>query len=1362
MNKVQLSVIFLPLRSIGLWLLLYCPAAAQIREENIGVREGLSQGFVTDLLQDSKGFLWIATYDGLNRYDGYEIKRYTAQPFAPWALNSAEINSIYEDQRQLLWIGTQEGVYIFDPLKERFFYLKAETYHLPSTAALNIIGNSKGEIYINFQSDKLEARLFKMQVPDDLVGQLRRQASPIERLYATRIPVQLPISTDALTVKGFFGDTLMLLCKTGGPAFRYHEKNGQFQQLSSASLPPYSDIDQGILLPPGGDQGFLFRQMTDNGHDSILHPCNRWPQVLRLENGTILLCLGELGKLYLKNDRKPLRSNPTEYKKIFESDSPFQQEFTLIHKSERPWYFPIFLDKTGVIWAGTGGYGVKKINLKHLLFKGLLAGKSISSLRPMHQGRVWVRMFNAQSAILNTQTLKEETAPWAAYRWVVSDLLADRKGNYWISIAGTHQNKTCRVAHWETATQKVTMLPGTLPYQQDVPERFLEDRDGNVWIAGCRGQLWRIRPGSFSVDTFSPSLFSTEAIAYQRATALVQSAAGDLWIGTNLGLIQVRGPHLPQPVFSVFHREENPTEGLNNTWVTCIYPDASNPARLWIGTRGGGINVLDTKTMRFNYITASSYGIPDNVVYSIVPDQYGYQWCSTNRGLCRFHPEKQTFVTFQESDGLLNTEFNTHSYLKNTDGTLWFGGVNGLNIIQPDQVHINTHPPIVAISGIKVRGQESTLDSDSLLVLPYDNNHLTIDFSALDFTNSGTNRYRYRMIGLHNDWIEIGTRHSANFPALQPRKYLFEVQGATAGSDWSRPIRLEIIIRPPWYLSWPTKIFYLLLGAALLYLYIHYRVQHFRLKDQADISRKESDRLKAFDAVKNRFFVNLAHELRTPLTVILGLAERTQRQSEELETRQHSLRIADQGQTLMALSEQILELAKLDSNHLKLHPVCADICAFCRQLTENLAPVATARGIQLQFSAQPSSIRMDFDPVQFPKILNNLLSNAIRHSRKDSLVELKITLDTPETSINIQVIDTGEGISAADLPHIFERYYQSNAESSHTGTSGIGLTLAKELAELMGGSLTVESVHGEGATFTLCLPRTQNAALLAQPEPSTVRSPVPQLLIATTADTELPLVLVAEDNEDLAQFLEICLNGYFRVISVSNGQEAYQKALQIVPDMVLTDVAMPGMDGITLCARLKAHQATSHVPVVMLTAKVEPEDRVAARQRGADAYLTKPFHEQELLWTLNNLMHLRQQWKNYLQTPADTTTTDTNAQTDIPPERLQVEDAFIQSLYGVFEQNYTKEAFNLEKLCQIMNMSSSQLDRKLKALTDQSPMEMLRLYRLEKARQLLRSVPPPSVSEVCFQVGFKNPAHFSRLFNKVYGKPPSEIRPDPE
>lgn len=1323
------------------------------------VADGLSQGFITALYQDRQGFLWIGTLDGLNRYDGYSIRRFNRQPFTPFSLsNSAYITFIIEDREGLFWIGTYESLYVFDPATERFHNISYQTKVNPSQGFASIAMDSKGNIMVHMPGKEDSIGLFRIITPPNFVQQIRYGKEPLAGVRAERLT--LPAAAQApFRLEPCVGDTLFLVRDNTGRGFRLELPD--FHAIPFDLLNIRSS-DPSILW--SNQYGFFFRRRSI-GSEWALMPPFEFRGVIRLKEGTCLSNRGADNVLYRIRSEMPLTS---DMQALMEMNQAFYQDFTPFltfpHKISI-----IFGDRSDMIWVGTGGYGLHKINLNHLSFHHILKDTSLYNLRQLPNGRIWGGKIYSNLQI-NLTTGQLEAAPWASFfkGKTILNLLPDRSGNMWFITSGKPDGSMGGIFLWEKVTGRYRKIAPNPAYKDMIAEQLLEDHNGDIWIAAHDGHLFQYHQDKGHLNHYNFSDALGENNKNLTSNAILEDQDGVIWIGTSRGLLAMHRQQDGSPAsYQIYQHEDENLQTIAWNWVLCIYQDRENPQRLWVGTRGGGINCLDKRSGHFTHFTEAN-GLSDNVVYGIVPDDDGNLWCSTNRGLSRFSPSTGTFINYNESNGLQNNEFNTGAYLRNSDGTMFFGGVNGLTYFNPPMIKMNTQVPPIAFTGIQVQGKtlmpategsplQFAPQFQQTLTLPFSQNNVTFEFAALDFANPATNRYRYKMQGIDHDWIHSGNTHSANYVSLPPGKYTFQVQAATAEGDWNpQSAHFELEILPPWYRSGLAYFFYLILFGGLAFRFISFRETRLREQHTMQLKQQESDRLKELDSFKNRLFANITHEFRTPLTIILGLAERMRRGERKEETKGNAGHIISQGTNLLDLVNQMLDLAKLESHGLTLYPTQGNISAFVRHHAESFLALAQHKDVSLTITTEEPDLVMDFDPQRFRQILGNLLANAIRHTSSGGNVAIHLFSKSEQEAILV-VADTGEGIEPGDLPYVFDRFYQGHSLKHNQGTSGIGLAFTRELIILAGGEIRVDSIPGQGTTFTVNLPITRQAVRFTVDGASALP---PQGLLQQAEkhphSSALPLLLIMEDNLMVADYLRLCLREHYQLAVAADGEQGIQMAFERIPDLIITDVMMPKKNGFEVTEILNQDERTSHIPVVILTAKTQMDDRLEGLRRGANAYLTKPFNDQELLLLLQNQLKLQQKWQQryaILQNGIPV-----SASSGTGNEDFGKEDVFMKKLFDIFGKHYADENCTLDHLCRLMGMSSSQLHRKLTALTDQSAMQMFRAFRLNKAHELLLTRRELNVSEIGLLVGFNNPAHFSRLFSKAYGNSPSALK----
>jgi signal transduction histidine kinase/DNA-binding response OmpR family regulator len=697
---------------------------------------------------------------------------------------------------------------------------------------------------------------------------------------------------------------------------------------------------------------------------------------------------------------------------------------------------------------------------------------------------------------------------------------------------------------------------------------------------------------------------------------------------------------------------------------------------------------------------------------------------------------------------------------------MFFGGVNGLTVFDPKDITVNSQHPKVLFTKLNINGKViSPRDTNSiiktditfleLLDLPYDKNNLMLQFAVMDFASPGRNQFSYYLEGAETPWVHRGFEHSAQYLNLSPGSYTFWVKAANSSGIWTeKPISLKIVVQSPWYLSLAAYIAYTLLFILVGYLFNQYQLQQ-RLKSA------ETKRLKNLDEFKSRFFTNITHEFRTPLTVILGMTDRLMKESKT--TDQPLTLIKRNSENLLRLINQILDLAKLESHDLKLNYVQGNVLSYIKYISESLHSMANAQNVMLRVESEQSQILMDYDPERMLQIIHNLLSNAIKFTPSGGKVIISVSQSGKE--LTFSVTDSGIGIPAESLPFVFDRFYQADnkdfdqqrARISASGGTGIGLSLTKELIQAMGGAISVVSPlpgNKPGTSFTVKLPVTNTANLVEVPTFDTSETPkIAMFQIKQGEEHFENTVLLIEDNPDVSEYLALCLGNKYRLEFAFNGRAGIEKALETIPDLIISDVMMPEKDGFEVCDFLKNDERTSHIPIILLTAKVTIEARIAGLKRGADTYLAKPFHEEELLVWVEQLINrkklLQARYANLLVKAPQT-------DLSIPAEALVLEDAFVLKFKKILQENYFDPEISVETLSVKMGMSRAQLYRKLSSLTGRSVTEHLNALRLEKAKELLKAG-GLNISEVAYEVGFNDPKYFGRVFSEAFGQSPSEF-----
>ena len=806
---------------------------------------------------------------------------------------------------------------------------------------------------------------------------------------------------------------------------------------------------------------------------------------------------------------------------------------------------------------------------------------------------------------------------------------------------------------------------------------------------------------------------------------------------------------------------------------------------IWLTTRRYGLVRWDKAKHEF-LIYGMEEGMPSNNLYCILPDEYGQLWISSENGLIRFNKTTYAISLYSENDGLIENEFNRIASFKRADGRLYFGSINGITSFHPkdfvDQ-SLNQSIPLYVTSYYqflsttdKLTDETAKFQSTNQITLLPGDPFFRIEFALLDFTNP-PKQYKYKIEGYDNEWIYLdeGTLRVSGLPYGY---FTLKIQGRSSSGVWSdQELSIPIHVIKPFYLRWWAFVLY---GVAfLMFLYFFRKYQVKKVLETA-----EKQKLIEIDAFKTKLYNNITHEFRTPLTVIMGMANQIVEDNKIADQEVDSLTtiglekqqkidkrsgfILRNANNLLQLINQMLDLSKLDKAELTFNWEHSDIILFLNYITESFESYAQTEQVDLIFYPEIKEVKMDFDRSKIQQIVSNLLSNAIKFTPIKGKVVFHVNKvfahdDTENDVLQIKISNSGAGIPADELEKIFDRFYQvDDTLTRKSDGTGIGLALAKELTELFGGHIQATSVIGQGATFTATLPIQNNKGVL--PIRESMKIPEFTLQTAVTNDVQenlmltedAPLLLLVEDNADVAEYIRMCMADAYHVLWAENGQKGVDLAIEKTPDIIISDVMMPEKDGYQLTKELKNDERTSHIPIILLTAKTSINSRVTGLKRGADAYLTKPFDKQELQIRVKNLIEIRQKIQSFYSSANITKLSDKKV-AEVAPQLasvdVKIEHEFLLKIHNIIEKELDNSTFEIASLCQALGMSHSQVYRKLKALSGQTIVAYIRNYRLERAKEML-ILDDGNVSDIAFSVGYTDPAYFSRQFSAKFGHPP--------
>jgi len=854
---------------------------------------------------------------------------------------------------------------------------------------------------------------------------------------------------------------------------------------------------------------------------------------------------------------------------------------------------------------------------------------------------------------------------------------------------------------------------------------------------------------------------------------ITEDPEGNLWFGTDNGVFVF---DYASSRFNHLTNESGNDNSLSNNFVYSVFRDSRG--NMWAGTRDG-LNLLDRKNGFFTRFSVEN-GLPDISIMSILESDLHDLWLATSNGLCKLTANfdgtgnyiSHQIVNFTESDGLQDREFNEGSAFKTSKGELIFGGSNGFNLFLPESestIHtqLKTHIVEFDVFGeeIRIRSAEASrkvrktaIYNGSTINLSYQENIFSLKFASINYLGPQKINYRYKLEGFNDKWIYTGWEdRKATYTNLKPGRYDFKVQSSDSGTDWeSSEGALNIVIKPPWYLTWLAYLLYAIILTGVVLTSRRQLISAARNRLIKEQAIKESERQHELNILKTRFFTNVSHEFRTPLTLILTPLERLMKNNLDKETRKHLDLIHQNARRLLNLVNQLLDFRQAEANKLKLNLIYGNIVGFIEQTLNSFSDLRESKNIELEFLPDEKELFMRFDRDKIEKILMNLLSNAFKFTPEKGYIKVfteLINRDGAERLI-ITVEDNGIGIEKEQQKKIFERFYQTDLPDEFVQKgSGIGLSLTKEFVELHNGSISVESEPGRGSRFIVDLPVDRKSVIDPQDafetetlEPASQK----ESLSASPREGKAPkTILLVEDNKDFRLYLKDSLQENYNILEAENGKAALELLVSRQPDLIVSDVIMPEMDGLELCNEIKTNSSFSHIPIILLTAKSTQQDKIDGLRHGADEYITKPFSFEILESRVEYLLNLREKFiKHYQQSFR----IEAHAKS-ITPLDTKLLDKAVQ----LIQDNISNTGFSVERLSHELRMSRVYLYKKLTALTGKTPNELIRLVRLKKAAGLLLET-DMTISEITYAVGFGDPRYFSKLFKAEFKVLPSKYR----
>lgn len=1328
--------------ALSVWVSSTLTAQPNVKIETLSVRDGLSHRAARSGTQDRQGYLWFATDDGLNRYDGQRVVVYRHEQGNPCSMTDSRTRKVATGPGDCIWVTYLGGLGCLNPVTECITNYSHETLseryfkkRLPD-GFIDFLNTADGRLFVLFHNQQ---------------GQVILEAMGRDSLRA------LPMAAGAYKFSRFRDlspeGALLLWGVDWRSCYAVDPTTGAVRPYGLTGDPSYGAV--GDQYPVGPDNR---RWYVRNG---------RWDSVLispeeRLEEDDQEKL--QYRWLAVLDTCATLRVTP-HGRFLYHSDCTGETWEVGQNSTEEDF----FIDNSGIIWV-LNQLEPQKMVLNQSMFLHF-PGRLLRApgLKQLLKAR-----YLAEDALHHIHFAEEEywlIDPHSGGRLVdyekkyVRNFLSDRKGRVWsiaqpFVINKPSDNTPIHCFDPEIGAQKhfwIPKVPGDL-----APGTYywlFETSDGVIW-ALLGDETYRLLP-----DAQQFVRMETGNVAF--SCAKYDAAHHTIWGLSQQTLIGIDCARLQRKEVSLNFQIDGITSDVEARELI-VFEDA-----LWIATTRGLYRYpLSGNGPMTRY--GKSHGLPADLVYSLISDGT-HLWLGTSDGLCCLDPHSGITRAFFVEDGLAHNEFNSRSSLLASDGRLWMGGLNGINIFNPKDL-LQTRARQVRIrwdgynrfdidrDAFQPEVYWNTRDSHATLNIYPNERSFSFNFSLNTYVTPKRHQFSFRIDGLDHDWRAWDNRATLSFEALPTGRYTLRVRGMDEyGNISENEIRIPIRVWAMWYWRWWAVLIWL---SAVLGVVVWY----YRARLRTQLEQADRKRLLELDQLKTRLYANITHEFRTPLTLLIGPAEYAISHGAELTTDYllGILRTVRQnGYRLLSLVNQLLDLSKLEAGQLRPELEQGDLARYFRVLVGLFDSWAAGRNIAFRLEQDRKSCIAWYDADKLEKIVTNLLSNAFKFTPPGKSVLLRIAYDMEGQRMRVQVRDEGIGIPPEQLDKIFDRFYQANASSTrqYEGT-GIGLALVKELVELLRGAIRVESIPDLGTTFTVELPLLINTMPDSDtgpvtPEPASAGAAA--VLIAAeylspgmagkpavaVADEALPLVLVVEDNTDLRVFLRQLLGSHYRVLEADNGQSAWEIALQTIPDLVVSDVMMPHLDGLDLCRLLKDDGRTNHIPVLLLTAKAEIQHRIEGWEQGADEYLAKPFDQRELLARVRNLLDQRALLRNKFEMKT----------VDLRPGEVRVRSAdelFLEKAKSIVEAHLGENDFDVEDFAKALHMSADQLRRKLKALTDCKPVEFIRKYRLRRAADLL-SQGAGNVTDIAYEVGFESLSYFTKVFQEELGASPSDF-----
>jgi signal transduction histidine kinase/DNA-binding response OmpR family regulator/ligand-binding sensor domain-containing protein len=1338
--------------------------------------EGFNQNTIYSIEQDESGFLWIGTSNGLIKYDGYDFINHSFRFPFPHVIPQHGIKNVFSCSKGIIWIASKFKLHAYSLKGDKIYDVFPG-----SMLGVNRIKESKdGTIWVFGENHvhSLRTEILK----DSVVFYI--SANLLSDIYK---PINI---TDLVQMN----ERLFIMTSNRG-LYRLHV--GDSVSINQLPIEPLIQSSNRAVRLPGtnnllwiGTTNGLAKTILDNDklHLIKLYQHSEGNLNSLSDNSILDIALGNSGELWIGTERGGL-SMYREQTDDFVNYGYNPKKENGISSAQ---INCIYIDNFNVVWLGTAQGGLCKLDLQQKMFINLnhnpfdnttLPGDLISIVLEDSKGYLWVSSYNDPLSRSKKPIVDENISSIEFERFnnwfnsykekTILSIFEDQHGYIWLGYWGSlvvynPLNKSFKEVRlkYEGADIDIHNIRSIIRYG-----------DNKIIFSGTGVTVvqnpWKyINSSNPEIPVISRFILPETLDFRNTIESTFLDSKNNLWVGTrNNGLIQLEFSQNEINLIANYKNTGLTGKNLNLYSIFCIYEDTEN--NIWFGTFGGGLYKLSTS----NEESRNSFeclgvqqGLPDETIYAIIPENDSTLWLSTDMGICQYNIKSGKVISYNINDGILSNNYRRNAYFKGASGYLYFGGLNGLTVFKPESINPNLIPPNVRLVDLEINNQKYNSDQNkhpgkflsdiNRLILSHKENSIGFEMLIQHNSSPSNNRISYYLDGFDNDWIkqDIGKCKHV-YTNISPGNYIFKVTGFNAdGIKVINDINLPITILSPWYKRWWSYILFgLLIVSASLGIFL-YLIKMDRLEYSLNYEQKDKERIQQVNQAKLQFFTSISHEFRTPLSLISATFQLFDRHNLTNEQKKDISLVDKNTNRLLILIDQLLTFRKSEQGHLKLKPGIFSLGSIMFPIAEAFENYSINKGVNFFFTVKnpDTSLRIDYE--QMERVLFNILSNAFKFTPVGGTIKFEGRIEIIKNSeyIRFDIIDNGKGIPKEELNNVFNRFYQLNTEFSNVGT-GIGLSLSKTIVELHKGFIEVESEPNIHTRFSVLIPKNSDIEIQSN-QLNIQKNRIEEYLsiesLSSDSDYSSPIIsdprqviLIVDDDKDFRDILKKVLNKEYKLLEAEGGLEAIEKVKAEEPDLIVSDVMMPEMNGYELCKKIKSDIQLCHIPIILLTAMSEDDMHIKGLEFGADSYIAKPFNVKYLKVTIKKIIENRMMIKDHF------------TKSFLIPSNLKlssIDQNFIEKANKIIEQNLDNSEFGVEMLSKEVGLSPSQLYRKLKQFTGQVPNAYIRNYRLQIAAQIIRSNPDVNLKNVMFDVGIESPSYFAVAFKKKFGVLPSE------